>query len=159
MSFTDYFFIFGAKYLYLLAGLIALFWFWKLPKGKKKETIIFGAIALPVMFVVLKVAAWLYFDPRPFVVGHFTPLIPHDPDNGFPSDHVLLVSAMASIIFPFNKKISAVIWAMAVLIGVSRVYVGIHHPIDILGSVVIAVGISLISCHVSRKIDQRIQNL
>ncbi len=156
MTITDYFFIFNAEYLYLLAGGIALFWFLKLPKEKKKEVVIFAAITLPIMFIVLQIVAFLYFDPRPFVVGNFTPLIPHNPDNGFPSDHVLLVSAIASIIFPFSKKIASVIFAMAVLIGISRVYVGIHHPIDIVGSIIIAGTIAMLMYPVFKKIAKKL---
>ena len=145
MELTNYIFIFGAKYLYLLAGAVALVWFWKLPKEKKKEIIIFSVITLPAIYIVSKIGAWLYFDPRPFVVGHFTPLIPHAPDNGFPSDHVLLVSAIASLIFLFNKKVSVGIWVIAALVGISRVYVGIHHPVDIVGSVVISIVVSTLA--------------
>ena len=145
MEFTNYIFIFGAKHLYLLAGVIAFVWFWKLPKEKKKEAIIFGVIALPVIYIVSKIGAWLYFDPRPFVVGHFTPLIAHAPDNGFPSDHVLLVSAIASLVFPFNKKVSVGIWVIAALVGISRVYVGIHHPVDVVGSAVISIVVSTLA--------------
>ncbi len=155
MTFIDYIFIFGAKYLFILAGIIALIWFWKLPKEKKKEAVIFGIIALPIIYIVSKIGAWLYFDPRPFVAGHFTPLIPHDPDNGFPSDHVLLVSAIASIIYPFSKKASAMVWAIAVLVGVSRVYVGIHHPIDVIGSVGISIVISWFVFLILNKFIQR----
>lgn len=142
MIFPDYIFIFGAKYLYLVVGVIALVWFWKLPKENKREAIIFGVIALPAIYIVSKIGAWLYFDPRPFVVGHFTPLVPHAPDNGFPSDHVLLTSAVASIIFPFSKKASTSVWIIAVLVGISRVYVGVHHPVDIIGSMAIAAAVS-----------------
>lgn len=156
MTSTDYFFIFGAKYLYLLAGVIVLVWFWKLPKEKKKEIIIFGVIALPVIYLVSKIGAWLYFDPRPFVVGHFAPLIPHDPDNGFPSDHALLMSAIASIIYPFNKKVSAGVWIIAVLVGISRVYVGIHHPIDIVGSVVISAVVSALAYFVFNRFIKKL---
>ena len=155
MIITNYFFIFNAKYLYLLAGGIALFWFLKLPREKKNEVVIFSAITLPIMFVVLQIVASLYFDPRPFVVGNFTPLVLHNPDNGFPSDHVLLVSAIASIIFPFSKKIASVIFAMAVLIGISRVYVGIHHPIDIVGSIIIAGVIAMLMYPVFEKIAKK----
>ncbi|MDE2188621.1 MAG: phosphatase PAP2 family protein [Patescibacteria group bacterium] len=151
MTFADYFFIFGARYLYLLAGLIVLAWFWKLPRESKKDIIIFGIIALPTIYIVSKIGAWLYFDARPFVVGHFTPLIPHDPDNGFPSDHVLLVSAIASIIYPFSKKTSAMVWAIAILVGISRVYVGIHHLIDVVGSVVLSIVISALAYFVFDK--------
>jgi len=144
MTFVNYIFIFSAKYLFVLAGIVALIWFWKLPKEEKKEIVIFSIIALPVIYIVSKIGAWLYFDPRPFVVGHFAPLIPHGPDNGFPSDHVLLISAIASIIFPFSKKISAGVWVIAALVGISRVYVGIHHPIDIIGSVIISIVVTAV---------------
>jgi undecaprenyl-diphosphatase len=76
------------------------------------------------------------------VIGHFIPLVLHVPDNGFPSDHVLLTSAIASIIFPFNRGTSTAAWIVAVLVGVSRVYVGVHHPIDIIGSMVISAIVS-----------------
>ena len=137
MTFIDYFFIFGAKYLFLLAGIIAIMWFLKLPSVEKKEVIILGVIVMPIIYGISKIGAWFYFDPRPFVVSHFIPLVSHAPDNGFPSDHVLLISAIASIIFPFSKKVSASAWFIAVLVGVSRVYVGIHSPVDIIGSMVI----------------------
>lgn len=142
MAIIDYLSIFGAKYLYLIALFVAGVYFLKLPWQEKKQIFVFGIVALPIMFAVLKIAAALYFDPRPFVVGHFTPLIPHDPDNGFPSDHTLLLSAVASLVFPFNKKMSSILWVFVVLVGVSRVYTGIHHPIDIIGSIIIAVAVA-----------------
>ena len=147
----DYIFIFGAKYLFVLAGIIAMVWFWKLPREKKKEVVLFGIIVLPAIYIVSKIGAWLYFDPRPFVVGHFTPLIPHDPDNGFPSDHVLLLSAIASITYPFSKKVSAVIWVIVGLVGISRVYVGIHHSVDVIGSAVISIAVSAVAYFVFTK--------
>lgn len=107
--------------------------------------IAFGIMALPIMYVALKLLAMLYFDPRPFVVDHFTPLIPHDPDNGFPSDHTLLSAATASVVYPYSKKISMVLWVLTVLVGASRVYTGIHHPVDVLGSICIALVVAALT--------------
>ncbi|MCL5017285.1 MAG: phosphatase PAP2 family protein [Patescibacteria group bacterium] len=144
MNLMNLIYIFSAKYLYLIGLIIAIIWFWKLPKEKKRMAILFGAIALPTIYIISKISSLLYFDPRPFVSGHFTPLIPHAPDNGFPSDHALLVSAIASIIFPFNKKISIFVWLIAILVGTARVFAGIHHPIDIVGSILISAATSSI---------------
>ncbi len=80
----------------------------------------------------------LYVDPRPFVVGHFIPLIPHVPDNGFPSDHTLLAAALAAIGMYWNKWLGLALWVIAIAIAIARVYVGLHHPIDVLGSIVFA---------------------
>jgi undecaprenyl-diphosphatase len=76
-------------------------------------------------------------------VGNFIPLIPHAPDNGFPSDHTLFGTALAVIIFPFHKRLGTVLFILALLVGIARVYLGINHAIDILGSAVISVLIGL----------------
>lgn len=117
-------------------------WFWDLPKKQKSGAALYMIIAMTLMYLMAKLGALLYLDPRPFVTGHFIPLIPHAPDNGFPSDHTLLTAALAALIFPFNRKISTTIWIITALVGFSRVYAGIHHPVDIVGSVGIALLVS-----------------
>jgi len=86
-----------------------------------------------------------YYNPRPFVVGDFTPLIPHEPDNGFPSDHILLSSAISTVIYPFSKKVSVLSWFFTILIGISRILAGVHQPIDIAGSLIIAIFTSFVT--------------
>lgn len=131
--------IFGAKYLFIFIIVIAFVYFLKQPRQKQKEMVAFGIMVLPIIYLLLKLAAMIYFDPRPFVTDHFTPLIPHEPDNGFPSDHAILSSAVASVVFPFSRKVSAGLWVLTVFVGISRVYTGIHHPLDIIASIVIAI--------------------
>lgn len=138
-------FIFGAKYLYVVAILIALFYFLKQPKETKKKIIILGLVSLPIMYAVAKLIGLFYYDPRPFVVGDFTPLIPHADDNGFPSDHTLFAAAIASVIYPFSRKTSFILWGITLAVGLSRVYVGVHHIVDILGSIAIAILISALT--------------
>ena len=133
-------FVFGAKYLYLLVIVIAFAWFLLQPKPRKKEVLIIAGICLPLIFVIFKIAGYLYYNPRPFVLGYFKPLIYHNPDNGFPSHHELLVSAIAAVVFIFSRRTGLVLWILALLVGFSRVYVGVHHMIDIAGSILISIG-------------------
>jgi undecaprenyl-diphosphatase len=137
--------VFGSSYLYFVLLAVALVWFLLQPPAAKLEMIAWGVVALPVMYVFLILAGMVYYDPRPFDVGHFSPLIPHSPDNGFPSDHTLLCSATSSIVFFYNKKMSALLWAMTALVGASRVYIGLHHATDILASAIIAVAVSYLA--------------
>ena len=58
------------------------------------------------------------------MTDHFEPLIPHEPDNGFPSDHTLLGGAIASLLLPFEKRLSAGAWILTVVFGLCRVYAG-----------------------------------
>lgn len=129
--------ILGAKYLILVSIVAYLIWFIRLPKHEKKQAFLFGLITLPLAYILAKIAGHFYFDPRPFVVGNFTPLIPHAADNGFPSDHTLLAGALAASVACFNKKFSMYLWIITILIGISRVAAGIHHWRDIAGSIVI----------------------
>lgn len=130
--------IFAAKYLYLFIIFTAVLFFLK-EKARRKGILIFSAITLPVVYVVAQIAGKIYYNPRPFVVEHFTPLINHMANNGFPSDHSLISFAFASIVFLFNKKLGLVLFGFSFLVGISRVYVGVHHPIDILGSFLISI--------------------
>jgi undecaprenyl-diphosphatase len=137
--------VYGAAYLYLVLLAAALIWYLIQPRAAKLEMIVWGVVALPVLYVLLIFAGMVYNDPRPFDVGHFTPLIPHEPDNGFPSDHTMLCSATSSIVFFYSKRMSAVLWLMTAVVGASRVYTGLHHATDIIASVVMAVVVSYLT--------------
>lgn len=135
---TDTFFIFGAKYAYLISVAAFGIYFLYADREKKKKLIIFSLIAFALSFLMAVTGREIYDNPRPFVVGEFTPLIPHSPDNGFPSDHTLLASAIASVMLFFNIHLGIWLWLVAAIVGLSRVYVGVHHFTDILGSAVMA---------------------
>ena len=136
--------IFVAQYLYIVLLAIALVWYLMQSRSAQIEMIAWGVVALPLMYILLLVAGIVYFDPRPFVSDGVTPLILHDPDNGFPSDHTLLCSATSSIVFFYNKKFSGILWLLTALVGFSRVYTGIHHPLDIIASVIMAITLSVL---------------
>lgn len=144
----DTLFIFGAKYFFLLAAVIAAAWLARQPKEIKKQFVIFACICLPLAYILTLIANHSYTDLRPFVVGNFTPLIPHAADNGFPSDHTVLVATIAALFYFFNKRLSGILWSIAIIVGFSRVYVGVHHPIDILGSIVIAIIAAIVTHYI-----------
>ncbi|MEX0919395.1 MAG: phosphatase PAP2 family protein, partial [Parcubacteria group bacterium] len=142
----DLIFIFGAKYLFIIS-IILICWMWfSAYEENKKNIIIVGMVALPLAFVLSLTARSLYDNPRPFVVGNFEPLISHERDNGFPSDHALLVGTLAALTLFFDRRLAVAMWTIAFFVGVSRVYVGVHHPEDVLASFFIAL-ISVYATH------------
>lgn len=130
--------IFGAKYLFLLAPIVALVFLYRASPEVRKGVAVFGLLSLPLTYVIGLVARSLYENPRPFVVENIKPLIDHVADNGFPSDHLLLLAGLATLISFFDKKLGILFWVIALLVGISRVYAQVHHWTDILGSIVIA---------------------
>jgi len=141
---ADTLFIFGAKYLYVAIVAVGLIYFSKQTKDRRREIAVLGMIALPAMYVIAKIVGLFYYSTLPFVEGDFEPLIPHEADNGFPSDHTLLSAGISSIFYFFNKKLSAVLWVMTIVVGVSRMYAGVHHSIDVVGSIVIAIVVTVL---------------
>lgn len=131
--------LFTAKYLIFLAIVAAAVYWLTLPRKQKLRFAVFGVITAAVALILAKTGSALYFDPRPFMTHAVTPLYPHAPDNGFPSDHTLLASVIAVTIFMFSKRMGAIFAIIAVLIGASRVVGHIHSPIDIIGSIVFAI--------------------
>lgn len=133
------FFILSAKYLYVVPVAVLGIYFFTRSFEQQKRMALFAIPAVLLAYVLARIGNHFYMDPRPFVVGHFTPLIYHAPDNGFPSDHTLLVATLAAIGTLWNRKLGLVLWAIAILVAVARVYVGVHHAIDVVGSMVIAI--------------------
>lgn len=128
-----------AKYLYLVSVLLAVYYWLRLPGPDKRRMGLLAVITLPLALIIGKIASHFISDPRPFVVLHVQPLLAHAADNGFPSDHTLLTMTLAAIVFVLNKKWGVGLVVIALLVGVSRILALVHHPLDILGSTVIAI--------------------
>lgn len=131
--------IFSAKYLIIVPLLTVGLYFLlqKSPIKKQMFWIVLGCF--PLAFILSRLAAHFYFDPRPFVTYHFTPILAHAPDNGFPSDHALFGSAIAAYAYLFHKKMGIVLMVLALFISAARVIIGIHSWIDIVGSFAISI--------------------
>lgn len=138
----DMLIIFAGKYLIIAPALIALYVLYRQPPAARVRYAILAAIALPLAYVIAKIGNHLYINPRPFVVEDIVPLISHIPDNGFPSDHTLLASALAFFTFAINRPLGLLAMAIAAVIGIARVAAHVHHPLDIVASFAIS-GIAL----------------
>lgn len=137
--------LFTAQYLLFIILLIALISV--LILRQKQQILLFkiSLLAFPLSYSTAKILGHFIYNPRPFVVEHVQPLFTHAADNGFPSDHVLLSMAVASIFFTVNKKLGLIFSGLAIMIGLARILALVHHPADILGSVIIAISATYIA--------------
>lgn len=153
MSYLDLFFIFGAEPLIYIMGLLVLLVTVKGSTPERKALLLL-LISVPVAIVLIKLIHFFYFEPRPFVNYEFTPLISVSPDASFPSRHTALAAVLAFSLLYFKSKWWPLFWILALWVGISRVYVGVHYWWDILGGFLIG-GISLIIPAVFSRIYQR----
>ena len=81
-------------------------------------------------------------------------------DPAFPSGHASRAFAVAAFLtVRFRWKVGIPAGVAAVLAGLSRVYLGLHWPSDILGGAIVGIGLALLVEYVSRRSDvyQRIR--
>jgi undecaprenyl-diphosphatase len=67
--------------------------------------------------------------------------IPHG--GSFPSGHTTTSFACATVLSVFVPRAAPAFYLLALAIGFSRLYVGVHWPFDVLGGIVLGVGIGL----------------
>jgi len=138
--------IFLAKYLgYLLICLLFVWLIWSCLFKKEECRQIIKIIVLSLgaalfsRLIIVEIIRWLYFRPRPFVAEQVNQLLEHSASGSFPSGHAAFFFALGTVIFLHNKKTGLAFFAASFLIVLSRVFVGIHYPLDILAGAVIGI--------------------
>jgi len=146
--------IFGAKYLFIVVAVFAVYAWWRLPKGLRLQVAMQALVGLGFAAVLVKVAGALHPDVRPFVAQHFTPLVAQSGDNGFPSDHTTFTMLAAFTILPFTRTWGWGLAVLALIVGLSRIAAGVHSLSDILGGIVVAAVSATLAYYVTKWIAQ-----
>ncbi len=132
----DNFFIFVAKYMPFIFAFLLIILYFANKKDKSLFALYSGILGLLINFII----SIFYFHPRPFMVGIGNTLIYHKPETSFPSDHATLCFSIAfSFIFFQEKIIGIILLILSIILGFSRVYVGVHFPFDIIGSIIVSI--------------------
>ena len=124
----------------LLYCMILLFaWFWLRGNYDTKKQILKAFIFTSIAILINQCISHVYYHPRPFVMEVGRTLIYHAPNGSFPSDHMLIFSSIAfSYLFSAQRKLGISLLVMAWLVAWSRVYLGVHFPLDMLGAFLLA---------------------
>lgn len=136
--------IFFAKYMkyFLLFGII-MYWFTR--KRENRIMIISSMFAFVVAEVFGAIAGAIHSNNQPFAeLSNVNQLIGHAIDNSFPSDHAIEFFSICITFLLFKKNLRYVWLAIAILVSISRVWVGVHYPADILvGAILGIIGAAL----------------
>jgi undecaprenyl-diphosphatase len=136
MFFADFF-------IYILVILLLLFLlvgFNEAEKKKNRLMVLYAFLsAIIARYFFTEIIRWFYSRPRPFMEHQVIQLLGHDYTGSLPSGHAAFAFALATVVYCYNKKFGWLFFIGAFLIGLARIFVGLHYPLDILAGA--AVGI------------------
>ncbi len=131
--------VFFAKYFeYFL--ILCLFLFLVIRFKKYWRMVVEAFIAaILARLVIVDFIRWLWPRSRPFIENNINLLLNYPNEASFPSGHAAFYFAIATIVFFYNKKAGVLFYLAAFLISLSRVFVGIHWPSDILAGAIVGI--------------------
>lgn len=135
--------IFLAKYsIYVLAIFLVFKWFQKRDDTQYRVYLLISILTAfsSEMFGKI-VAGRMYYHTQPFtVLNNVHQLIPKTVGNSYPSDHTIIFFSFMIILFFCTKTWSRYNYLLvAILVAISRVFVGVHYPSDIFFGMLIAI--------------------
>jgi undecaprenyl-diphosphatase len=120
---------------------ILLIWLFLMIRGGRKARVV--AILLIITVVITDQLSATLIKPlvgriRPcHVLDHVRLLVACGGKYSFPSSHATNISGMAVVLSFFYRKGITWFTLLALVIGFSRIYVGVHYPLDVLGGLII----------------------
>jgi undecaprenyl-diphosphatase len=125
---------------------------WLRGNENTRKTLLIATASGLVGLLANQVIGLAWSHPRPFMIGLGHTLIPHVADSSFPSDHLTLWWSVAfSILMQRGlRRVGIALALFALPIAWSRIYLGVHFPLDMVGAIVVAAFSVALTLHGAR---------
>jgi undecaprenyl-diphosphatase len=130
--------------IFLVPLLLATLWLWGGRESRGGLLLAFCGAEIALGFN--QGIALLWYHPRPFAIPIGRTLVEHAADSSFPSDHVtfLVAAGFGLLAWTRHRWAGLAPLALAVPVAWSRVFLGVHFPLDMLGAIPVAFACLLI---------------
>lgn len=142
----------------LFAGLLLLSWFLTRRDGdlRRATAALWAPAGALIAIGVNQVLVAAVAEPRPYTaMPHALVLVSRSTDYSFPSDHAVMAGAVTVGVLLVNRKLGLVTAAFAVLMAVTRIYVGAHFPLDVAAGLAVGAIVALGSYGAARPLFSR----
>lgn len=127
----------GLREFTYIFWLLLIVYFWT--RNERELALLMGAgiiagamLTYPLKFIIDRA--------RPYDQIESTRLLtPSESDPSFPSGHTEMSFLAATIVSRFHPEYSRYLYSFSFIVGLSRIYVGVHFPMDVVGGVLVGV--------------------
>jgi undecaprenyl-diphosphatase len=152
-TYLNNFFIFMAEYMVFILAFIALI-FWFTRREENRMMIISATISFILAEMMGKIAGTLHSNNQPFAeLSNVNKLIEKAVDNSFPSDHTILFFAFCMTFFIYQKRWRYIWIMLALVVGISRIWVGVHYPADVIVGAIISIFSTFIASFIVSRLN------
>ena len=130
---------------------------WFLGGREGHRQALFMTLAVIISLGLGMVCGTLWFHPRPFMIPLGHTWISHPADNSFPSDHGTVMFSAAFALLSLRLRALGLLMLLAALpVAWSRIYLGVHFPLDMVGAALVAVGGVILAKRVWQAVGPRL---
>lgn len=150
-------YFFANTLIYVIPIFILLLWFVSEEKGK---ILALRSTATMITGVLLSlIIGTLWPHPRPFMIPIGYVWFSHTADYSFPSDHMTIFVCFAlALISAKAVRTGLVVLGISILVAWSRIYLGVHFPLDMIGAVLTGMVSNELLCRLWKHKGQNIFN-
>lgn len=120
---------------------------WIRSRASIRVALLYSGITASLGLAANQIMGLIWYHPRPFEMGVGNALMSHVVETSFPSDHavVLFCIGFALLWVGDTRRWGVVITVLGLFVAWSRVYLGVHFPLDMLGSFTVSmVAVSIV---------------
>ena len=140
-----------------MAAIVIVFVLGLKQKNCENRKIAVSTVVVTVINLIINlIVRSIFHVDRPFVHNKVNLLLPHDSASSFPSNHATGTMSIALGLEKYNKLLSRILTILSIIIGFSRVYVGHHYPMDVIGAYIIVFAVNYIY---NLKLRSKVDNL
>ncbi len=155
--YLDFFFYFFATVVPYIIVFLFLFF---LIRNRKKNGWFVGEVLFTGFFARYALVELVrYFFPRirPFqVLEDVNLLLPYKETLSFPSGHTAFLFGISTAVYFYNKNVGIALYIFSIMMGVSRVFAGVHWPTDVFAGALVGILAGLVVSEVSRFVRKKI---
>lgn len=134
---------------FILLGILAVIYIKHGHRYRERRMVLLSLMSGSfVYFVVKTLIVLVYPYPRPYVFfSNIHPLIAQSVAEGyqsFPSAHTMFFFAISTMVFIYNKRLGLFFLIISSLMGIARIFIGVHWPLDIVVGMLLGVVASII---------------